>query len=262
MPFPPPRRRCCPRVPAPSSCRAWHRLLVACHRLAEAGSGEVLLLERDRLTSGTTWHAAAIVVRLHVRDLDQAASVHARALPTALRAEPGQSTGAPAGRADRARHGRRPPRGARRVAAFNRYCSVEVHGSGPDDVAKLFPPARVDDVLAGFHVPGRRPCEPRRRDDGPRPGRPDARGDDRRGRAGARPAHALRGRRAAGPGRADAARRRRGGGRRQLHRDVGAAIRRGGRRRPAAAGGGALLPDLDGVDGVTADLPVLEDPAA
>ena len=31
------------------------------YHLAHLGFGEVLLLERDRLTSGTTWHAAGLM---------------------------------------------------------------------------------------------------------------------------------------------------------------------------------------------------------
>src|SRR5262249_12295239 len=42
----------------------------------------------------------------------------------------------------------------RRVAAFNRLCGVEVHETAADEVARLFPLARADDVLAGFHIPG------------------------------------------------------------------------------------------------------------
>ena len=40
----------------------------------------------------------------------------------------------------------------RRVAAFNRYCGIDVHEITPDEIERLFPLARVDDVLAGFYV--------------------------------------------------------------------------------------------------------------
>jgi 4-methylaminobutanoate oxidase (formaldehyde-forming) len=40
----------------------------------------------------------------------------------------------------------------RRVAAFNRYCGVDVHEIGPSVVKELFPLARTDDILAGFYV--------------------------------------------------------------------------------------------------------------
>ena len=42
----------------------------------------------------------------------------------------------------------------RRVAAFNRYCGVDVHEIGPREIAERFPPARTDDLLAGFYVEG------------------------------------------------------------------------------------------------------------
>ncbi len=40
----------------------------------------------------------------------------------------------------------------RRVAAFNRYCGVDVHEISPKEIKNLFPLARVDDLLAGFYV--------------------------------------------------------------------------------------------------------------
>ena len=40
----------------------------------------------------------------------------------------------------------------RRVAAFNRKLGVDVHEIGPQEVEKLFPLARTDDVLCGFYV--------------------------------------------------------------------------------------------------------------
>ncbi|MDH3425565.1 MAG: FAD-dependent oxidoreductase, partial [Acidimicrobiia bacterium] len=42
----------------------------------------------------------------------------------------------------------------RRVAAFNRYLGAEVHEISGSEVGELFPLARIDDVLAGFLVPG------------------------------------------------------------------------------------------------------------
>ena len=40
----------------------------------------------------------------------------------------------------------------RRVAAFNRKCGVDVQEIGPNDVKKLFPLCKTDDILAGFYV--------------------------------------------------------------------------------------------------------------
>src|SRR4051794_19783798 len=42
----------------------------------------------------------------------------------------------------------------RRVAAFQRHLGLEVDEIGPREMKDLFPWARTDDLLAGFHVPG------------------------------------------------------------------------------------------------------------
>ncbi len=40
----------------------------------------------------------------------------------------------------------------RRVAAFNRYCGVDVQELSPREVEGLFPLAKIDDIEAGFYV--------------------------------------------------------------------------------------------------------------
>jgi len=40
----------------------------------------------------------------------------------------------------------------RRVAVFNRLCGNDVAKVGPDEIKKLFPLARVDDIQAGFYL--------------------------------------------------------------------------------------------------------------
>jgi glycine cleavage system aminomethyltransferase T/glycine/D-amino acid oxidase-like deaminating enzyme len=123
------------------------------YHLAEAGWRDVLLLERARLTSGTTWHAAGLMVTFgSISQTSTQIRQYTRDLYARLEAETGQSTGLRqvgfvelATDADRLEE-------YRRTAAFNRYCGVDVQEVGPDEVGKLFPPARVDDVLAGFYV--------------------------------------------------------------------------------------------------------------
>ena len=215
------------------------------YHLAEAGE-DVLLLERDRLTSGTTWHAAGLMATFgSTSETSTAAAAATRATSTPrLEAETGQSTGLRqvglvelATDADRLEE-------YRRIAAFNRYCGVDVHEIAPDEVAKLFPPGRRRRRARRLLRAAGRPGEPGRRDHGARQGRAAARGDAARAHAGARrPDRAGGGRAARGAGRADGARRRRGRGRRQLRRHVGPPARRGRRRGAAAAGGRALLPD-------------------
>ncbi|HYY10900.1 MAG TPA: FAD-binding oxidoreductase, partial [Kineosporiaceae bacterium] len=64
------------------------------YHLAEAGFGEVLLLERDRLTSGTTWHAAGLMVTFgSTSETSTQIRRYTRDLYQRLEAETGQSTG-------------------------------------------------------------------------------------------------------------------------------------------------------------------------
>jgi 4-methylaminobutanoate oxidase (formaldehyde-forming) len=82
-------------------------------------------------------------IRLYSRDL------YAR-----LEAETGQATGfKPVGLIEAAADADRLEE-YRRVAAFQRHLGLEVEEISPAEIGKLFPWARTDDLLAGFHVPG------------------------------------------------------------------------------------------------------------
>jgi 4-methylaminobutanoate oxidase (formaldehyde-forming) len=124
------------------------------YHLAAMGWTDVVVLERDRLTSGTTWHAAGLMCCFgSTSETSTKTRLYTRELYARLEAETGQATGfKPVGfielAADRDRLEE-----YRRVAAFNRHCGVEVHEIGPDEVAARFPLARTDDILAGFLVP-------------------------------------------------------------------------------------------------------------
>jgi heterotetrameric sarcosine oxidase gamma subunit len=125
------------------------------YHLAHMGWKDVVLLERDRLTSGTTWHAAGLMVTFgSTSETSTELRKYTRDLYGRLEAETGQATGfmavgfiEVAADADRLEE-------YRRVAAFNRYCGVDVEEISPAEVKRLFPLAKVDDMLAGFYVKG------------------------------------------------------------------------------------------------------------
>jgi glycine cleavage system aminomethyltransferase T/glycine/D-amino acid oxidase-like deaminating enzyme len=123
------------------------------YHLAHLGWQDVVLLERDRLTSGTTWHAAGLMVTFgSTSETSTEMRKYSRALYDRLEAETGQATGfAPIGFIEVASDRDRLEE-YRRVAAFNRYCGVDVHELSPREVRELFPLARVDDIEAGFYV--------------------------------------------------------------------------------------------------------------
>jgi glycine cleavage system aminomethyltransferase T/glycine/D-amino acid oxidase-like deaminating enzyme len=123
------------------------------YHLAHMGWKDVVLLERDRLTSGSTWHAAGLMVTFgSTSETSTELRKYTRDLYARLEAETGQATGfMPVGFIEVAADADRLEE-FRRVAAFNRLCGVDVEEISPSEVKRLFPLARVDDILAGFYV--------------------------------------------------------------------------------------------------------------
>ncbi|NBW40562.1 FAD-dependent oxidoreductase [bacterium] len=123
------------------------------YHLAEMGWKDVILLERDQLTSGTTWHAAGLMTTFgSMSETSIGMRRYSRELYQRLEKETGQSTGYKevgfieiASDRDRLEE-------FRRVAAFNRYCGIDAEEISASEVKKLFPYAEVKDVLAGFYV--------------------------------------------------------------------------------------------------------------
>ncbi|MEE8399797.1 MAG: FAD-binding oxidoreductase, partial [Desulfobacterales bacterium] len=123
------------------------------YHLAHMGWKDIVLLERDQLTSGTTWHAAGLMVTFG--SLSETATEirkYTRDLYSRLEAETGFSTGfKPIGFIEAASNADRLEE-YRRIATFNRYCGVDVQEISPEEIRELFPLARVDDLLAGFYI--------------------------------------------------------------------------------------------------------------
>ena len=63
------------------------------YHLAKAGWTDVVLLEQNTLTSGTTWHAAGLIGMLRATDTETKLSMYGRELYTSLEDETGLSTG-------------------------------------------------------------------------------------------------------------------------------------------------------------------------
>lgn len=123
------------------------------YHLAHMGWKDVVLLERDRLTSGTTWHAAGLIVTFgSTSETSTEMRKYSRDLYTRLEAETGLESGfKPIGFIEAAADRDRLEE-YRRVAAFNRHCGIDVHEISPSQIKELFPLAKVDDLHAGFYV--------------------------------------------------------------------------------------------------------------
>ena len=125
------------------------------YHLAHAGWTDVVLLDRDRLTSGTTWHAAGLMTCFgSTSETSTQMRLYSRDLYARLEAETGQSTGfRPVGLIEAAADHDRLEE-YRRVAAFQRHLGLEIEEIGPREMSELFPWAETSDLVAGFHVPG------------------------------------------------------------------------------------------------------------
>jgi glycine cleavage system aminomethyltransferase T/glycine/D-amino acid oxidase-like deaminating enzyme len=123
------------------------------YHLGHLGWSDVVLLERDQLTSGTTWHAAGLMTTFgSTSETSVEMRMYTRDLYGRLEAETEQNTGFEAlGFVEMAADKDRVEE-YRRVAAFNRLCGNDVEEIGPGEIKKLFPLARVDDIEAGFYL--------------------------------------------------------------------------------------------------------------
>src|SRR5436853_2776653 len=123
------------------------------YHLAVLGRRDVLVLERNRIGAGTTWHAAGAVGRMRVsaglaRINDRSAAMYARmaqesGLPTGW-VENGSLT--LAGTADRMVQ-------LRRTGAMAAHFGVEVREIGPAEAAALWPLADLSGIVGGVHLP-------------------------------------------------------------------------------------------------------------
>ncbi len=124
------------------------------YHLAEMGVGDAILLERNKLTSGTTWHSAAQVRALrHSRNLTRMIR-YSIDLYSRLERETGQSAGwigkgslSIATTPDRLTH-------IRRQEALAHAFGVEAESISPGEAKERWPLMNADDVLGAVRSPG------------------------------------------------------------------------------------------------------------
>ena len=125
------------------------------YHLAKLGWTDVVLLERHKLTSGTTWHAAGLVVTSgFTTETSVELARYTRDLYEGLERETGFATGFnPVGLLQVAAN-EEVLVDLRRKASFNRLLGIQSRELSPADVKEMWPIARTDDVLAGFYTEG------------------------------------------------------------------------------------------------------------
>ena len=123
------------------------------YHLTKLGWKDVVLLERNQLTSGTTWHAAGLIVTPYKDDLPVEIATYTRELIKSLEAETGQSTGFKEIGYLQLACNQEWLEERRRLAVAARRLGVNYQEISPSEVKKLWPLADTRDILAGFYVP-------------------------------------------------------------------------------------------------------------
>ena len=123
------------------------------YHLTKLGWNDVVLLERDQLTSGTTWHAAGLVVSGGMTTETLAwMTKYSRDLYEVLEEETGLSTGfRPVGYLQTGSNDERVHK-LRREADFMALMGIEREEISGKEVADLWPHIDATDIIAGFYT--------------------------------------------------------------------------------------------------------------
>lgn len=123
------------------------------YHLAKIGWSDVVLLERQQLTSGTTWHAAGLVGQLRTSINMTKLARYTSELYRGLEEETGQATGyrqcgsiSIAATAERFEE-------LKRSASMAKVFDLEVNVISVEEIAKRYPLIRTDDLYGGIHIP-------------------------------------------------------------------------------------------------------------
>lgn len=124
------------------------------YHLTKLGMSDVVVLEQGQLTSGTTWHAAGLIVAgLLKTEAECEIYTHGRDLYANLEKETGISTGfRDVGYLQVASNQERVHE-MRRLAPFMRRHGIDIHEISTMEAQELFPVGDLSDVLSAFYIP-------------------------------------------------------------------------------------------------------------
>lgn len=124
------------------------------YHLAKLGWTDTVLLERKRLTSGTTWHAAGLVGQLRATANLTKLAQYTTELYAGLEAETGQATGfLRRGSLSIATNAERYEE-LMRAASMAKTFGLEVNSVSASEIKQHWPLLNVSDVVGGVHLPG------------------------------------------------------------------------------------------------------------
>ena len=123
------------------------------YHLTKLGWKDVVILERKELTSGTTWHAAGLIVTPSGDELSVEISTYTRELIKSLEEETGQPTGFKEIGYLQLACTKEWLEERRRMAVAARRLGVNYQEISPAEVKEMWPLADTSDILAGFYTP-------------------------------------------------------------------------------------------------------------
>ena len=123
------------------------------YHLAKLGFSDVVLLERQQLTSGTTWHAAGLVGQLRTSINMTKLAKYTSELYHGLEEETGQATGyRQCGSISVATNEERFEE-LKRSASMAKVFNLEVNVVDVDEIISRYPIINSSDLLGGIHIP-------------------------------------------------------------------------------------------------------------
>ncbi|MFM8517287.1 MAG: NAD(P)/FAD-dependent oxidoreductase, partial [Nevskiaceae bacterium] len=124
------------------------------YQLTRLGMKDVVLLEQGQLTSGTSWHAAGLIVAGALKsEAECQIYLQGRELYATLEQETGVSTGfRRVGYLQIANNLERVHE-MRRISAFMRHHGINNVEISPREAQEMFPIGDLSDVLAAFYIP-------------------------------------------------------------------------------------------------------------
>lgn len=125
------------------------------YHLAKYGMKNVVLLEKDQLTAGTTWHSAGLVWRLRPSDLDIELLNYTRVLARdILEQETGQSAGFNENGGLFIANNKERLNEYKRLMTIGKVYGIESYVLSPEETKKIYPLMNVDDLYGTLYSPG------------------------------------------------------------------------------------------------------------
>ena len=122
------------------------------YHLAERGNVNAVLLEKDQLTAGTTWHSAGMLWRLRPSDVDIQLHTYTRALCQHLEEETEINSWRENGGLFIATNKERLAE-YERLSETGRYFGIPSEVLAPQDISAVHPLIQVDDICGGLYSP-------------------------------------------------------------------------------------------------------------